>query len=182
MRIIALLILLITSTGHAEVVHQSASGFHIRHRLVLSAEPKAVYQALSRVGRWWESAHSFSGDARNLSLEAKAGGCFCEQGKGMSIEHARVIHADKNKRLRLVGALGPLQELAVSGTLSFTLKPETSGTELLLDYRVSGHLADEPKGLAIWAGPVDSVLGIQMARLQRYLTSGSPEAPAAAAP
>ena len=86
---------------------------------IVAATPDRVYAALLKVGRWWDEEHTYSGDARNMALDARPGGCFCEKipGKG-AIEHMRVIYVSKNEVLRLSGGLGPLQESGVTGTLT----------------------------------------------------------------
>ena len=86
---------------------------------------RSVYRELGQGRRWWDPAHTWSGSARNLKLEPKAGGCFCEKlADGGSVQHGRVIFAQPGKLLRLEGALGPLQDMAVTGVLSFNLAPD----------------------------------------------------------
>ena len=49
-------------------------------------------------------------DAKNLSIDARPGGCFCEKlPNGGGVEHARVVYVAPREVLRLSGALGPLQ-------------------------------------------------------------------------
>jgi uncharacterized protein YndB with AHSA1/START domain len=74
---------------------------------VIQATPDQIYRMLGQPRRWWSSAHTYSGDARNLKMELRAGGCFCEtmpKGQG-SIEHGRVVQAMKGKLLRLSAPL-----------------------------------------------------------------------------
>ncbi|MEO7757863.1 MAG: hypothetical protein ABIS07_14915, partial [Dokdonella sp.] len=124
---------------------------------------------------WWSSEHTWSGKASNLSLKAEAGGCFCERWKDGSVEHGRVIMALPDKVLRLDSALGPLQEFALKGILSFWIKTGDDGaTQLVVEYRVNGASGS---GLDTFAPSVDEVLGAQVARLVRYIDSGNPEAP-----
>ena len=54
------------------------SGFLVRYELVIGAPAATVYESLLRVGSWWSEKHTYSGDSRNLSIDARAGGCFCE--------------------------------------------------------------------------------------------------------
>jgi len=73
-----------------------------------------------------------------------------------------VVYAAPGKALRLVGGLGPLQEMGVSGALTFTLKAESAGvTRVTVSYAVSGFA---PQGFADLAPAVDAVLGEQLAR------------------
>jgi hypothetical protein len=73
-----------------------------------------------------------------------------------------VVYAAPGKALRLVGGLGPLQEMGVSGALTFTLKPESADvTRVTLSYTISGYA---PQGFTDIAHAVDAVLGEQLAR------------------
>jgi len=122
-----------------------------------------VYAALGRIDRWWNPEHTYSGQAANLSLDLRAGGCFCERwGGGSEIEHARVLFVGKDTVLRLEGGLGPLQDLAVQGVLTIGLKPVEGGAELTWTYRVAGA---PDAALDQWAQPVDGVLAEQLRRL-----------------
>jgi hypothetical protein len=111
-------------------------------------------------------------DAKNLSLDLKAGGCFCERWESSSVEHARVVAAMPGALLRLHGALGPLQEMAVFGSLSFALKADGAGTVLTMTYRVSG---DSQHQLDRLESAVAGVIESQITRLERFIEAGSPE-------
>ncbi len=164
---LALLIpaLLATAPASAEVVKVEGSTFVVEHKLTVAAAPDAVWRALSAPSRWWSSAHSWSGDAANLSMAMRPGGCFCEAlPDGGGAEHARVIHVAPNRLLRLSGALGPLQQGAVTGTLSFEMAGEGQGTVLVVRYVVSGYTGMDAVKLAPL---VDGVIGEQAAGLKR---------------
>ncbi len=121
---------------------------------------------------WWHPEHTWSGAASNLSLNARAGGCFCERlPNGGSVEHARVVFVKPPEVLRLQGALGPLQDMGVLGVLTFKVAPAAEGSTVTLTYTVNGNLPADPKGLA---AAVDQVLTQQLDRLTRYLDTGSP--------
>jgi uncharacterized protein YndB with AHSA1/START domain len=148
----------------------SASGFLVTLQQEIKADPHRVYEALGEVDKWWNPRHTFSGNAANLSLQAQAGGCFCERWGGNSAEHGRVVYVGRDSTLRLQGALGPLQALAVNGVLTFALTDKGGGTtSLQLTYRVSGN---DAAGLQELAGPVDGVLAEQLRRLVAYVESG----------
>jgi hypothetical protein len=165
---------LLLSSAQADVVRSSEFGFTVSHAIAAPMPPPTAWSALSDVGRWWDSEHTYSGDARNLSLEPVVGGCFCERlGMYAGIEHMRVIYARPSKTLRLSGAMGPLQEFAVTGTLTFNIEPAAGGSKLSMTYTASGY-ADRP--MAEWATIVNDVLTLQLQRLGRLLTSGSPDA------
>lgn len=170
----ALATLLACGAAQAELTSVSANGFELQHQLVLKAEPARVYDALADVGRWWNPVHSYSGEAARLSLDARAGGCFCETLKdGGSVRHGVVVFAQKPALLRFEGALGPLQTLGVSGVMSWALKPGPGGaTRLTAGYRVGGYL---PAPVDPLAGAVDGVIGEQMRRLKAYVETGKPD-------
>lgn len=160
--------LLLPVSATAEVTASEDGGFVSEHELLLAAPPERAYEALTaEVSAWWNAAHSYSGQASNFSLDARPGGCFCEALPGGGVEHLRVVHAAPGKRLNLVGGLGPLQGMGVSGTMSFELVP-AKGDQTRLRYRyvVNGYY---PGGLKPLAGPVDQVQLGQLQRLQAYL-------------
>jgi uncharacterized protein YndB with AHSA1/START domain len=140
--IIALMAMLACAEAvQADIVARSSQGFVVEKRLEIAAEPDAVWQVLVAPSRWWNPEHSWSGDARNLTLDPRAGGCFCERlPNGGGVEHMRVIHAAPAKLLRMAGALGPLQGEALAATLSVTLTPQGTGTALTARYIVGGYM------------------------------------------
>ncbi|MBL0162150.1 MAG: ATPase [Xanthomonadales bacterium] len=167
---------LMACNARAEVSEAAADHFLIGFSAHLEAPPAKVYVALSEVARWWSAEHTWSGESANLSLKAEAGGCFCERWASGSAEHGRVILAVKNELLRLNAALGPLQENAVNGVLTFSLKPtDDDTTELDVDYRVNGSSAS---GLDQLAPTVDAMLALQIDRLLRYIDTGKADEPA----
>ena len=172
MRYAAALILLaavLPATAHAEVVKAEAGGFSVSYKLNIAAPPAKVWAALIRPARWWSSDHTYSGSAANLTLDPRAGGCWCETLKDGIVEHMRVVFIQQDQRLRLAGGLGPLQSLAVSGAMEFALKPTGTGTELTVTYTVGGWM---PGGLDKLAASVDAVFGAQVANLKRVAEAG----------
>ncbi len=176
-RIVCLAILtLAAGAAGAEVVTAAPDHFAVTLTAASTASPAAVYRALvADVGRWWSPAHTFSGDAANLSIEGRAGGCFCEAlPDGGSARHLEVVLAEPGATLRLSGGLGPLQGAAVAGTLTIAISPSEAGSEIRLDYLVSGY--SRPP-LDQWAGAVDRVLAEQLGRLVRFADGESPPPP-----
>ena len=152
------------AAGRAEAAIEgpSPTGFTAVETAHIAASPDRVFTVLIQPARWWRSVHTFSGSAANLSLDARAGGCWCETlSDGGSAEHLRVVYVAPGKTLRLVGGLGPLQPMPVQGVLTFSLTPAGGGTDLKLTYAIAG-----PVGLGDLAGPVDRVLGEQVAGLK----------------
>ena len=169
--IVALFVCAAPAAVHAEIADSTPSGFTVKFSASLRAPPAEVYRRIVRVGDWWSSDHSFSGDAHNLSIDARAGGCFCEKlPDGGTVRHLEVVFASPGKLLRLYGGLGPLQGIAAAGPMTFQLKPEQEGTRLDLSYSVSGYT---PQGVSSWALAVNEVLGAQFARLKTYVETGS---------
>lgn len=149
----------------AEVIAQSDAGFVSEHRVEIAAPPEAVWDLLVRPGQWWQSTHSYSGDAANMSLDLRVGGCWCEAlANGGGAEHLRIVYLDPGATLRLRGGLGPLQGMGVAAALTFRLEPAGTGTRLHVRYAVGGFA---PDGLGALAAPVDSVLGQQIESLKR---------------
>jgi hypothetical protein len=77
-----------------------------------------------------------------------------------------VVYAAPGQALRLVGAMGPLQALAASGSMTWQLTPDETGTRVELVYAVGGY---KPGGLGAMAPLVDKVLAGQLERLKSYI-------------
>jgi uncharacterized protein YndB with AHSA1/START domain len=161
--------------AHAEVKESSADAFFLAYEGTVAAPTAKAYADIVQIGKWWSSEHTYSGKSTNLTLKPDAGGCLCERWKDGSVEHGEVLMAMPGKMLRLRTALGPLQERALTGILTFFLKNEDSTTTLTVEYRVGGSSSS---GLDQLAPSVDEVLGEQVARLRRYIATGNPEPPA----
>lgn len=172
--LIAIAALAAAGAARAEVVDAQPNGFELRQTLQVAAAPDKLWAAIIDVGGWWASSHTYSGDARNLTLDPKPGGCWCEalpespQGGG-GVEHLRVVYAQPGQVLRLAGGLGPLQSTGGSGHLSFALKPQAGGTSLTVTYVFGGYVRG---GFAALAAPVDAVLAQQTARLKTLAETG----------
>ena len=169
MRKYCVVLLLVNSPSFADVTAVSDVGFVSEHVIELAADPVAAYVGLtSRIHEWWDAIHSYSGNAENFTLDARAGGCFCEAlDNGGSVQHMQVVWANPGKGLRLSGGLGPLQTMGVAGSMSFDLEAnDTGGTTLRYRYEVGGFTTG---GLAALASPVDQVQFGQLQRLQRLL-------------
>jgi hypothetical protein len=168
----AALALVLAAPAQAEIAARSDTGFEVREVAEVTASPEDSWKALIAPAGWWNGEHSFSGDAANLTIDPRPGGCFCEvlPGEGDrgflyprgGVEHMRVIFVEENKALRMSGALGPLQSEAVLGTLTVTLKPIDGGTRITFDYVVAGFMRYKQEQIA---PAVDKVLGEQLTRL-----------------
>jgi uncharacterized protein YndB with AHSA1/START domain len=165
---------MLVAPARGEVTESTAGGFAVRNTATVNAPPVKVYAALTdKVGGWWDPAHTFSHDARNLSVDAKPGGCFCERlPDGGGVQHMSVVYASPGKLLRLTGAIGPLQEEALVGTMTWNLSPAGDGTTVELIYMVGGFRAG---GFRDIPTVVDRVLRGQLTRLKAFVETGRPD-------
>jgi hypothetical protein len=171
---VAVLLAALAAAGaaRAETSGVSAAGFLVTHRLEAKASPARLFEAVGQIGRWWNVEHSYSGQGANLTLDLNAGGCFCERWSGGSVLHAQVVFVDRtNHVVRLLGALGPLQERAIHGVLTFAAGVVEGKTMLTVTYRVAGP---SDVGLEKSAAPVDQVIGDAARRLVSHAESGRP--------
>lgn len=175
----------------AEVVRSTDDSFVSRNEVVVTASAKEAWLALISPADWWQSEHTWSGDAKNLSLTPQAGGCFCEtipevdepgrftlQG---SVEHMRVVQAYPEAALRMVGSLGPLQSEPVTGVLTIVISKVPKGTRIVFEYNVGGPMRYE---IPVISKAVDGVMAAQIASLAKPLgvVETPPPPPAAAEP
>lgn len=170
-RAIRALVLFLAWSGATPAAVKESADDRLTIESVVMAErsPDEVYRLLVKPQRWWDGAHTYSGAATNLRMDARAGGCFCEKvGRG-SVEHGRVIYTDPGKLLRLDAALGPLQEMAVTGILTFKLEPDAGGTRITMTYRVAGALPMKGGKLA---PVIDQVMTGQLNRLAAVAAAG----------
>ncbi len=174
----AALLPLAAAPALAAVSNATPSGFLVTIKQTLRTSPKTAFTQLQQVGSWWNGEHTYSGKATAMTLELRAGGCFCERWDGSSVEHGRVIYVARDKAVRIEAALGPLQEMAVKGIMHFALEPAGDDTVVTLTYRVRGS---PDAALDKLAATVDRVLAEQMTRFQRFVETGAP-APVAPPP
>src|SRR3954447_13517605 len=68
------LLLAASAPAAADISSAAPGGFELRSRAAVHASPARVWAMLGRPSLWWDPKHSWSGDARNLSLDLRAGG------------------------------------------------------------------------------------------------------------
>jgi len=163
--VVAALTLLLAAPVSAGVVTSAPDGFLLRYEGFVGKPPAAMWDALVDWGGWWPDAHSYSGKAANLDLDAEPDGELEEEWDGGAVLYGSVLQAQPGKLLRLSANLGPLQALPVSGVLDIALRPEGNGTRVTMTYRVGGPVS---AGLQQQALPVDAVLGDGFARLLQH--------------
>lgn len=161
-----LLALSVPAGSAANVTESSASGFALSQRVIVKSDTQASFKALVHPERWWKQDHTWSGSAKNLSLDPRAGGCWCERWDGGEVEHARVLFIKTDSLLRLQGSFGPMQGMAVTGVLEFQLTPGKDGTQIDMSYRVNGSDASKLNAIAPMA---DLMLAEQMTSLKMLL-------------
>jgi len=160
----------------AEVIEEGEAHFVTRDTATVEATPYETWLALIAPSRYWNDAHTWSGDAENMYLSAQGGGCFCEllpepedAPDGVrrgSARHMEVVLADPGKALRMRGGLGPLQSEPVNGVLTITLKAVEGGTRILWEYNVAGQMRFE---VPLISKAVDGVMSQQLAGLTNLL-------------
>jgi hypothetical protein len=157
----------------AEVIEKDADHFVLRYSVGLETTPEDIYGAVGEIGQWWNPAHTYSGDAANLTLPLEVGACFCEALKdGKTFQHGRVTETDPELGVLLDAPLGPLKGKATKADWSIGWSPANAGWELVMTYVVRGP------GVGALAEPVDGVMGDQFSRLARFIEYG-PEEPEA---
>jgi uncharacterized protein YndB with AHSA1/START domain len=163
-----LLLPLAPGIASADVVDKAPGGFTLKTTVTVAAAPDRVFRALVDVGAWWSNDHTYTGDARNMSIAPLPGGCFCEKlPGGGGVEHGRVVQVKPGALLRLDAALGPLQEMGVSGSMTWQVAGagNASSSTLTMTYAVGGYA---PGGLDALAALVDDVLSQQVRLLKTY--------------
>lgn len=175
--------------AHAEIVTRSETGFVVRLASEVTAPPAEAWKTILTPAQWWQSQHTFSGDAANLSLDPQVGGCFCEvlprpdgapaTQKPGGVQHMRIVYIEPPRAMRLVGALGPLQSEALAATMTITVKPTEKGSRILFEYVVGGFMRYKVDEIA---PAVDRMLTAQLASLSGKLgLIAEPAAPPPAA-
>lgn len=155
----------------AAVVERGEGWVRMKTIQQIAAPPAKVYAAIGEIGRWWDSDHTYSGDAANMTMPLQPGACWCEALPGGGVRHGVVELAwPEQGMIRIDAALGPLQDEGVRGALFFHLKPKDGGTEVTITYNVGGARDFVTKG----AEGVDMVLNVQWERLKRYVETGKP--------
>lgn len=152
----------------AAVKDSTAMGFTIENSEVVPVDADTAWKALvGDVDRWWPKDHTWWGNESKLSIDARAGGCFCEIAGARQAQHMTVSFVDPGKTLRMLGGLGPLQGMGVGGALEFRFAAaEGGGTRITLYYRTGGYSPDD---LGKFAPVVDKVQGQQLHGLAEYL-------------
>lgn len=163
---------LVAGAAQAKVAASGPTGFVVEHQVELKVDAKAAYDTFVKVGSWWSGNHSFSGDAKNLSIDTKPGGCWCEKlPSGGFVKHLEVVHAAPGKMLVFSGGLGPLQFMGVAGSMTVNFANANGVTTVKLRYDVGGR---DDKNFEDISKGVDGVLAEQFARYATVAAGGKP--------
>ncbi|NOT40030.1 MAG: ATPase [Alphaproteobacteria bacterium] len=170
---IAIASVALASVGQAAVTSQSPTGFTVAYEADTTVTPKAAYDAFVQAGAWWNAKlHSYSGDGKNISIDVKPGGCWCETLKdGGFVRHMTVEHAAPGTRLIFSGGLGPLAYMGVTGHMIVSIEAKGAGSHVKLTYAVGGHDAKDFKDIA---KGVDGVLDEAFKRYVNFASTGKP--------
>lgn len=154
---------LLGGPAQADVKAAAPDGLIIQIKTEVALDRDDAWARLLDIGSWWSSSHTYSGNAESMNIDAVAGGCWCELWSGGEVEHGRVVLVMPKETLRFSSALGPLQEMGVSGALTFTLAdgPSPSRTVVTVDFKVSGSSLS---GLDKLAPVIDGVMAEQITR------------------
>jgi uncharacterized protein YndB with AHSA1/START domain len=153
---------------HAEVKDATASGFTLENAITVPVDAATAWKALVEdVDRWWPADHTWWGAGSQLSIEPRAGGCFCERNGEQQAQHMLVTFVDPGRLLRMTGGLGPLQAMGLHGALEFRFKAsEGGGTTITMYYRAGGYTPDD---LSQFVPVVDKVQALQIGGLRDHL-------------
>lgn len=149
----------------ADVTSVTPAGFTTRTIITVPGSPDAAYATVVNIAAWWDKAHTYSGESKNLSIAAMPGGCFCEKMAGGGVKHGEVVLALPGQTLRIAGSLGPLQEMGVTGAMTWQFEKDPAGTKITFTYNVGGSPTMPFEKLAPL---VDGVMAGQMKALKTY--------------
>ncbi|WP_300379856.1 hypothetical protein [Henriciella sp.] len=156
----------------AEIVAASPEHYELHHEATSSLTPEELWERLIHPEDWWAPAHTYSGDAANLSLDLQAGGLWREDWDGGSVSHGSVLMVREGEQLRLDAPFGPLQGMAVKVSWTITIEPDGEGARATFKEVANGSVSS---ALGQIAPAVDSVKSEAMQRLTaRQVTPDAP--------
>ena len=169
----AVSLLMLAGNSAQSAPQVTPNGFLVKFDVNVNAPAAKVYDALvGQVGAWWNPEHTYSHDSRNLSIDPRPGGCFCEKlPNGGGVEHLHVVYVAPREVLRLSGGLGPLQASGVAGSMTWKLTDDGDHTRIQLSYSVGGFIDG---GFEKIAPAVESMLSDQLNRLKQFAETGKP--------
>lgn len=154
--------LIFSSSAVADVEATSSTHYVLHHEASSPLEPDALWDRLIEPASWWHPDHTYSGDARNLSLEATAGGLWLETWDGGSVAHGEVLLAREGEMLRMNAPFGPLQGIGAYTIWTISITAVDGGSLVTFDEVASAPPGNDMEQLA---GAVDYVKTEAIARL-----------------
>lgn len=168
MKHLILLAFFLPTISLADVVNKGEAGFNLRITGNVNTTPAEAFAQFIQIGEWWVKSHTWFGNADNLSIDARPGGCFCEKSGDREALHMLVTYVDPGQELKMVGGLGPLQMMGLQGGMSWRFEATDTGTRITQTYNVSGYA---PGGLSDIADIVDAVQTQQLNALVNKLNA-----------
>jgi uncharacterized protein YndB with AHSA1/START domain len=159
---IAVIAAAVVTPVRADIVSASDSHYVLRHEGTTALSPEATWQRLVAPQSWWHPDHTYSGDADNLDLDARAGGLWREEWPGGSVAHGQVLSVIPGKTLRLEAPFGPLQGVGAYTIWTITLEAIDGGTLVVFD---ESSIGPPSADMAELAKAVDYVKAEAMRRL-----------------
>jgi hypothetical protein len=164
--------LAVSQPAAAEVVERSADRFVLRYEARALTTPEDITRALTALPQWWDSAHTYSGSAANLSLDLTPGGCWCERlADGTDFDHGRTVRSD-GEVYQFAAPFGPLRGRSDRADLTVSSTQEGDRRHLRWEFVIEGQ------GVGAMADAVDGVMGAGFNRFVDYLSgAGEPITP-----
>ena len=167
--LLAAVLTALAAPASAEIATRSDDGFSLRFERPVTASPEAILAAVGRPAAWWSAAHTYSGDAANLSVDLRPGGCWCEALPGGGIRHGETLMVWPAQRLaRFDAPFGPLQSMGADAVLTMTWADADGGGPRTLTWI---FVVNAP-GAGALAEAIDGVMGEQFNRLANHLEAG----------
>jgi uncharacterized protein YndB with AHSA1/START domain len=163
---LATLVSSVAAPACAEIVARSENAFTLSFERTVTASPAAILEAVAQPARWWSSAHTYSGDAANITVDLRPGGCWCEALPGGGVKHGEAVLVwPAQSMVRFEAPFGPLQAMGADAvlTMSWAAIEGQTTRRLRWTFVVSG-----PETGAM-ADPVHAVMDEQFGRLAAAL-------------
>jgi hypothetical protein len=165
--------LALVSAAHAEVTDVSDAGFTITQTVTVDVPPERAFQAMLHPGDWWDSSHTYSRDAHNVTVNLERQ-CLCEAlPNGGWTRHLDLITYIPGREVVFSGGMGPMARSGATGHMSWSVEARDGHTVITWRYQIGGYFA--PGGMRGFAPAVDGMLGHTIGRLKTYLDTGRPE-------
>ena len=160
---------LAAGAASAEVTSRSDTGFSLSYERAVAASDEAILAAIARPAAWWSDAHTYSGNASNISLDLRPGGCWCEALPGGGVQHAEAVLVWPEQRMvRFDAPFGPLQSIGADAVLTMTWAEAADGPARTLKW---SFVVTGP-GAGAMAEAIDGVMSEQFGRLAAHLSAG----------